>query len=186
MFSTHIESYFNSYCWQYNNVTKRNCDGVPSVMVVSQALCSCSWLVYGYLINDPNVAVSWVFWFSSIVLRTDWRSTCSYADVSVQVFVFNFVNLIGWTAITCRVTRRVNQRHRIIKRYQNKLVCCCNVIKNDGFRGNNGASQSANGSSVYKNIPKFFASDMTAFYFNVSFYFIYWMDCSGICYSGYF
>ena len=87
MFSTHIESYFNSYCWQYNNVTKRNCDGVPSVMVVSQALCSCSWLVYGYLINDPNVAVSWVFWFSSVVLRTDWRSTCSYADVSVQVFV---------------------------------------------------------------------------------------------------
>ncbi len=49
---------FPSLNIQIKNLHDKNSDGIPMVMVLGALACGCSWLIYGLMLNDPNVYVS--------------------------------------------------------------------------------------------------------------------------------
>ncbi|KAK2144372.1 hypothetical protein LSH36_763g00003 [Paralvinella palmiformis] len=39
------------------NIRNKNADGMPTIMLLGGLACSSCWLLYGYLLDDPNVYV---------------------------------------------------------------------------------------------------------------------------------
>jgi len=46
------------YTFQIGNIRNKNADGMPQIMLYGGLMCSSCWLVYGLMLNDPNVYVS--------------------------------------------------------------------------------------------------------------------------------
>ena len=44
--------------FQIGNIRNKNTDGMPQIMLLGGLACSSCWLVYGLMLNDPNVYVS--------------------------------------------------------------------------------------------------------------------------------
>jgi len=42
---------------QVGNIRLKNADGMPLIMLLCSIMCSSCWLVYGLMLNDPNIYV---------------------------------------------------------------------------------------------------------------------------------
>ena len=53
-----MPSFSSILCLQFDNVRNKNADGMPLIMLLGGMVCGMSWLVFGLLLNDPNIYVS--------------------------------------------------------------------------------------------------------------------------------
>jgi len=47
----------NGYLLQIGNIRLKNADGMPLIMLLGTLACCACWLVYGLLLDDPNIYV---------------------------------------------------------------------------------------------------------------------------------